>query len=202
MDFQRSHPASPPAPGLAPRGVLDDGGNLFVVDCTIFSNGGDGLNIAASVYPVVLQNIILRSNSGYGINTNTGSVLSFDNIERVCAHNNNGGGTGLNIDINGGTIPGTGHVLEDPGFVSETDGSENLTPTNANLKLTITLPAGATGGEEWIGAIQPQAAVESGDVVPGEVVSIATKGLFKTATSSATGGGSSIFGSSIIKRRL
>lgn len=87
-----------------------------------FGNTGDGLAFHASRGAIEIDNSIFRSNGGFAINTNTGSINAFYNIKNNCYHNNTGGV----IDINGGTSPGTGHVLADPEFVSEVDGSEDF----------------------------------------------------------------------------
>jgi len=125
---------------------------LVVSGTTFFNNSGDGLYVLINGHGVV-ENCIFRSNGEYGISVNGGSGNVNQLVLRnICSHNNTSGHT----DINSGTLWGSGHVLEDPGFTSETDGSEDLTPSNANLYKTLAFPAGGTS-YEYIGAIQPQA---------------------------------------------
>ncbi len=110
----------------------------FIDHCTFFGNTSDGVSIGGStVQMTFITNSIFRSNGGYGINANS---IDVDRLfcRNICSHNNTSG----HIDINSGTIPGTGHVLEDPQFASETDGSEDFTPGNSNLNVTISLPVG------------------------------------------------------------
>lgn len=119
--------------------------------CTIFGNTGNGVDYASTAAaPVWIVDTILRSNGGYGIDTNGSNLSSVALMRNLCSHNNTSG----HIDINSGTLLGSGHVLEDPSFTSETDGSENLTPANTNLKITSAFPAGGTT-YAYIGAIEP-----------------------------------------------
>jgi len=114
------------------------GGPIFIYHCTFALNTGNGIEFEVLTdVKVFIHDTILRSNGGYGIDTN-GSDVDMPFLERLCSDNNTSG----HIDINGGTLMGTGHVLEDPQFASETDGSEDFTPGNANLKVTISLPVG------------------------------------------------------------
>jgi len=144
--------------------------HIVIKNSTIFGNTGDGIRFSAYLGRVIVSDCILRSNGGYGINTLSNTVAMFDRIANICSHNNASG----HIDINSGTLPGSGHVLEDPDFVSETDGSEDLTPQNANLLITYPFAAGGST-YNYIGAIQPQ-------------------------PSTGGSGGGSIFGSSIIRK--
>jgi len=122
---------------------------------TSFGNGSDGIYINSS--QSTITNSIVFDNGAYGINaTATGQGATYINI---CSHSN----TTAHCNWNGGTIPGSGHVLEDPSFVSVTDGAEDLTPQNTNLYKTITMTGGTS--YEYIGAIQPQASA-GGDKYP------------------------------------
>jgi hypothetical protein len=127
---------------------------------TVYGNSGDGVYVEADAQLNIL-NCIIDTNGGYGVNATSNSLGSI--YMRDCqSHSNTSGHT----DINGGVLPGLGHVYEDPGFTSETDGSENLTPSNANLIIAETI-AGGDGGTtyRYIGAIQPQAAAGGGGPV-------------------------------------
>lgn len=126
-----------------------------ITNTTIFANTGDGIDIS-SANIVMVYNTILRSNGGYGINHNSNGVGGVM-LQRLCSHNNTSG----HIDINGGTLPGANHILEDPNFVSETDGSEDLTPQNTNLAAVYSFQAGGDN-YSYIGAIQPQASSGGG----------------------------------------
>lgn len=123
----------------------------YIVNCVFFNNTNHGVKTNGGDCWYRISNCIFRSNGGYAINSQTGQILSFS-CENICSHNNTSG----HIDINGGTLPGSGHVLEDPGFASETDGSEDFTPSNTNLSISKAFAAGGTT-YFYIGAIQPQA---------------------------------------------
>jgi len=144
--------------------IYDNGGDGIILNdsastqhyniqnCTIFGNSGDGVDFSTgSPFSVVITDTIFRSNGGYAINTRTESGTNYLHINRLCSHSNTSG----HIDINGGTLPGSDHVLEDPSFVSEVDGSEDFTPQNQNLLITKSLPGGGTS-YGWIGAIKPE----------------------------------------------
>lgn len=183
---------------------------------TFFLNSGDGISIT-SVPRGIISDCIFRSNGAYGISVNDGSgYVNQLVLDNVCSHNNTSGHT----DINGGNLWGTGNVLEDPAFVSETDNSENLTPTNTNLRKTIAFPRGGTT-YRWIGAIQPQADFPAvGNVTEDDTVDGAT-GTFAVPTeaqvesgvgfgaggtefegtlSAGGGGGVPVFGGNVIRR--
>jgi len=100
------------------RGVLVD-------DCVFFNNTTNGINFSdtANTGLISVVNSTFRSNGGYGIDTNTGSLGQFALCDYNCFHNNTSG----HIDINGGTPPGSNNVTSDPKFTSETDGSEDFT---------------------------------------------------------------------------
>lgn len=142
--------------------ALNSSGSISVLidHCTIFANDGDGIAATGGIGNVMIQDTILRSNGGYGLNVNStiGQVVS---LLRICSHNNTSGHTNLN----GGTLWGSGHVLEDPAFVSEADGSENLRVTNTNLMYTFTPPSGGSSDQHWIGALNGHVAGGAGGPV-------------------------------------
>lgn len=130
-------------------------GNIFVRNCTFFSNGGDGLDISNSgIARIDIEGNIFCSNgtSGivYGINMAGGTSDKYLNCRNNCFYGN----FTAPVDVNGGVCYGTGHVYEDPNFVSTTSGSENLTPQNTNLQSTYSYLRGGTT-YSYIGAIQP-----------------------------------------------
>ena len=89
-----------------------------------FGNTGDGIEMDADTSNVILENNVFRTNGGYGVNTNTGTLNAFLSWKNNCSNNNTSG----HIDINGGTMPGTDNLTVDPEFESEVDGSEDFTP--------------------------------------------------------------------------
>jgi hypothetical protein len=143
----------------------------WIVDCLFYGNGGDGLdvtgttafivknstffdNTGSGIHTVVnatpfIYSCILQDNGAYGIDADSSPVSNFRHLFNLGSNGNTSG----HIDINSGTLPGSGHVLEDASFSSEI--TPDLTPTNSNFKLTQPFPAGATSGELWIGAVQP-----------------------------------------------
>lgn len=152
----------------------DDGINLEVANGAyqmirgnvFFGNSADGIAIKVSLGRLIIENNIFRSNGGYAINTNTGTIRQFMSCKNNCSHNNTSG----HIDINGGTLPGTGHVLADPLFVSETDGSENFSLQSGSPCLAAAIDAGiwtVGGGTSYrdIGAVQRQAGAGAGGLL-------------------------------------
>lgn len=128
-------------------------GGIHVYNNTFFANTGDGLNVLGSHGQICINHNIFRSNGAYGIRLNSSTIDQLVDCVGNCSHNNTSG----YIDINSGVLPGSGHVLENPAFLSETDGSEDLTPTNLNLRKSYAYQKGGTS-YFWPGAIQPQAA--------------------------------------------
>ena len=122
-----------------------------IANCTFFGNTGDGVDFASNWYNIQIESSIFAKNGGYGMNFNSGAVTMLEITRDICSYLNTSG----HIDINGGTLPGTGHVLADPAFTSEVDGSEDLTPTNTNLSVERAFPAGGSD-YSYIGAIQPE----------------------------------------------
>jgi len=135
-------------------------GGIFVHNCTFFANGGAGINAVGSYGQIMIEDSILLDNTTYGIQVNSSAVDKIVSCRNLVSYGNTSG----HIDINSGVLPGTGHVYENPYFVSETDGSENLAPTNENLKISYTYQAGGTNSF-WIGAIQPPPPAQSVGVV-------------------------------------
>ncbi len=134
---------------------------FFAKNVTVWDNTGDGFDIAVNVGKVFINACINYSNGGYGIKTNTGSVLQFYDINNIGSFGNALG----HIDINGGILPGTGNVLENPDFISEIP--FDPTPTNINYLFEIVLPGvSGSGGQEWIGAVQPPETAGGGDKWP------------------------------------
>lgn len=127
-------------------------GFINVSGCVFFANTSHGLSLPnATNGEFIVENSIFRSNGGYGINTATTTDLSKFLFRNICSHGNTSG----HIDINSGTLPGTGHIYENPNFISETDNSENLTPQNTNLQVSNVFQSGGTS-YFWMGAIQPK----------------------------------------------
>ena len=85
-------------------------------------NDGDGLAVANTKSVMIVENDIFRSNGGYAINTNTGTIKQITSCKNNCSNNNTSG----HIDINTNVLPGTGNITTDPKFVSEVDGSEDF----------------------------------------------------------------------------
>lgn len=100
----------------------DAGDGMLIEGNVFFGNGGDGVDIDINMNQLKFVNNIMRSNTGYGMNTNSGSFYTYRNVHHNCASNNTAGA----IDINGGTLIGLGNVTSDPLFTSETDGSEDF----------------------------------------------------------------------------
>lgn len=146
--------------GIFLRGsAIQQYGKVLISNCTFFSNTGDGAEVEETVQGwIFIDNTIFSHNGGYAINMRGGSISQFGNsvLTNICAYNNNGGGTGLDIDINSNILPGSGHVFEDPSYVSEVDGSEDLSPEELLLYVSVSFPAGASDGKSWIGAAQPE----------------------------------------------
>lgn len=135
--------------GLALRDTII-GAEVF--SCTFFGNTGDGIDLeGANVHNTRISRCIFRSNGGYGINMHGGTIRQISAFFQCGTNNNTSGHT----DINGGSFWGANHVTTDPGFVSETDGSEDLTPTTAGYEASWNYFGGGTT-YGWIGAIQPQ----------------------------------------------
>jgi hypothetical protein len=143
--------------------VSSAGDGLFISHCTFALNDSDGANFLTTVGRVYISDSIFEDNGGYGIDTNTGDIGDYVMVR--CSEKDNSTNP---IDINGNAFPTTGgsggHVSESANFVSEANGSEDLTPQNSNLYKTIAFPAGGTT-YEYIGAIQPQA-TGGGDKYP------------------------------------
>ena len=135
--------------------IFNSGGwGATVEHSTFFGNTGSGLDITSTYWGLRVSDSIFFANTAYAIDTNTGDVDVFWQIDNLCSLQNTSG----HIDVNGGVLPstgGTGHVLEDPNFMSETDGSEDLTPQNTNLSTERAFPAGGSD-YNYIGAIQPE----------------------------------------------
>lgn len=97
--------------------------------CTFLSNvffaNVDAINISSNAVmkSLVIMNNIFRSNTGYALNTNTGSFGIFVAADYNCYSNNTTG----DIDINSDTPPGHNNVTSDPLFTNETIGSEDFT---------------------------------------------------------------------------
>ena len=114
--------------GGAGSGLLFDGTNptCIIMSNTFFKNADDGLEWDdGSPFDniVVMYNNIFHENGGYGINANGNAIEAF----WLSGYNCSNGNTSGHIDINGGTLPGYHNQTTDPTFVSETDGSEDLT---------------------------------------------------------------------------
>ncbi len=123
--------------------------------CVFFGNTGDGVAISNTAGDLIFENNIGRSNGGYFINTNTGTIKQIKSCKNNCSHNNTSG----HIDINGGTLPGTGNITADPLFTSEVDGSEDFSLQAGSPCLNTAIDAGiltAGGGTSYrdIGAVQ------------------------------------------------
>lgn len=123
---------------------------------TIYGNDGDGIDIHEGVQiPEIVQNI-MANNGGYGLNMNSETIYAAW-MQQNCSFGNTSGHT----DVNSGNLVGRNNVLEDPNFVSTTDGSEDLTPQNTNLAAAIAFGSGGTDNA-YIGAIQPAASSGGG----------------------------------------
>ena len=127
----------------------------FLKDSTIFGNGGDGIFLGdpggegTSAGSNQILNCIISGNGGYGINFETSPEAIAFLIDGLCSYGNTSGHSNL-------TLEGDNIVYEDPNFVTETDGSEDLTPQNSNLSIARAFGAGgSTYG--YMGAIQPEA---------------------------------------------
>lgn len=141
------------------HGIFDRSGgdltsiHLTIIHCTVFANDGSGVYLDdTDEDSVIIERSIFRNNGAYAIQTDTVSPNQFISIAWNCFSNNTSGDTNL-----AGGIPDTeggSHTSTNPGFTSEVDGSEDLTPSDTDLKATIAFPAGATAGEEWMGAVQ------------------------------------------------
>lgn len=133
--------------------VLNAASPINIDSCIFFNNTSDGIYAAAAPSRMqYITNCIFRLNGGYGLNTNTGDVDHYY-LANCCWNTNTLG----NVDINGGTVWGTGHVTGDPLFVSEVDGSENMAlQYGSSCKAAGTLGAAVYGGTGYldIGALQ------------------------------------------------
>lgn len=97
---------------------------VLIDGCVAFSNGGDGFEFPNVDMCISFTNNISRSNTGYGVKTNTlaAGAKYYYQWSDNCVSNNTAGA----IDAFGGTFPGAGTVTADPLFVSEADGAENF----------------------------------------------------------------------------
>ncbi len=106
--------------GLGLHGI----GTWAIEDNVFFANTGNAIDFSGN-NPLItsLYNNIMRSNGGYGIDTNGQDIDQLVDVRNNCSHNNTSG----HIDINGGVLPGLNNITSDPKFTSETDGSEDFT---------------------------------------------------------------------------
>ena len=129
-------------------------GRAVITNNTIWNNSSDGVKFTSgdnNLFPYFANNILV-DNGGYGWNiSGTSEAGRIADIKNLCSYNNTSG----HCDFNSGVLPGSGHVLESPQFVSTTDGAEDLTPQNTNLLIERVYGSGGTS-HEYIGAIQPE----------------------------------------------
>ncbi len=108
--------------GIYIEGVADYE-HVTISGCVIALNTGDGIEFEHNNSGwFLLENTIIRSNGGYGINTNSGTNDIFISIRNNCTNNNTSG----HIDINGNVLPGPDNITSDPKFVNEGAGVEDF----------------------------------------------------------------------------
>jgi len=101
----------------------------YISGCTFFAGTGSGLTLTigagnANYGRNTVKNCIFRSNGAFGIEIiGAEPSITIANLYNNCFSNNTSGA----VSINGGTVWGDGNILADPLFVSEVNGSENLT---------------------------------------------------------------------------
>jgi len=148
---------------------IDNGGNgitihlrgdyTIVQQSTFFGNTGDAINLEAGGNDdCVAEGCSFRSNGGYGINFPSGgfnlSYMDFNHFSNNTLGAVEDGGAVSEATLLATAKYGTSNINGDPLFVSETDGSEDLTPGTGSPLIG----AGLSGGV--IGALPP--AVSSG----------------------------------------
>lgn len=134
-----------------------------LINCTIYGNNGDGLKLGSGVGMINLVNTIIASNSGYGINTTSGTIDQLSVLYNNCVWNNTSGelitsDNNYDSDAEFAAI-GNGNISVDPKFVSTTDGSEDFalqssSPCKAAGMHGVS-PSGGTGYMD-MGALQRQ----------------------------------------------
>lgn len=121
--------------------------HMRIEGCTIANNGGSGIDVVAGQSFSVVD-CVISSNTAYSINTNTGKLGQIEYMARICSYPN--GGTD-HIDINGGTLPGSGHVLDtDPNFVGASDFAVQLASI---IQVAALLPANGPNNVVTFGAV-------------------------------------------------
>jgi len=114
---------------LQPFGLNATAHGNYISGCSFFATTNSGITFThgsggGGFGRNTVKNCIFRSNGGFGIEiTGADPSISSVNLYNNCFSNNTSG----NVNLNSGTVWGEGNVLADPLFVSEVNGSEDLT---------------------------------------------------------------------------